>query len=263
MDAAGYVVTTGRRPGPQELSLAAWFARRLCAPLVPRENLSLKALEEKYGARGVLVVAQRRASFYTGGVEVFFHPSMAKLRIAEIKTGKTDQMVKAMDLRPGEEVLDCTLGLGVDAIVASFVVGPAGRVVGVESSPVLAALVEHGLGYYCDRLPREVLEAMRRIEVICGDHLSYLKGLPAESFDVVYFDPMFREPLHRSPAIGPLRALANDAPLARQAVEEAVRVARRRVVMKERRGSREFARLGFTCVQGGKSSPVAYGVIEK
>lgn len=263
MHAPGCVVTTGYRPGPQELSLAAWFARRLCALLVPRENLSLRALEEKYGVQGVLVVTRCRASFYAGGVEVFFHPSMAKLRIAEIKAGKTDQMIKAMDLRPGEEVLDCTLGLGVDAIVASFVAGPAGRVVGVESSPVLAALVEHGLKNYRDRLPRELLEAMRRIEVVCGDHLSHLQGLPAESFDVVYFDPMFREPLYRSPAIGPLRILANDAPLDRRAVEEALRVARRRVVMKERRGSREFARLGFTCVQGGKSSPVAYGVIAK
>jgi len=36
-----------------------------------------------------------------------------------------------------------------------------------------------------------------------------------------------------------------------------------RVVMKEHRGSDEFARLGFKLVDGGKYSSIAFGVIEK
>ncbi|WP_435366233.1 class I SAM-dependent methyltransferase [Desulfofundulus kuznetsovii] len=257
------VVTTGHRAGTPELELATRFSLRLGVPLVPRAGLSISALAKKYGVSGVLVVSARRVSYFYNGEELFLHPSMAKLRISEIKAGKTDWMIKAMGLQPGDWILDCTLGLGVDATVASFVVGNQGRVVGVESSPVLAVLVEHGLKTYRDHAPRELIEAMARIEVVCANHLSYLKGLAAESFDVVYFDPMFRKPLEKSAAINPVRLVGNPAPLSVQAVEEAVRVARRRVVMKETRDSGEFARLGFTRVQGGKSSPVAYGIIEK
>ncbi len=257
------VVTTGHRAGAPELKLAAWFSARLGVPLVPRAGLSLPALVRRYGVSGVLVVSARRASYFCNGEELFFHPSLAKLRISEIKAGKTDWMIKAMALQPGDWVLDCTLGLGVDATVASFVAGNRGRVVGVESSPVLAALVEHGLKTYSDHASRELIEAMARIEVICADHLSYLKELPAESFDVVYFDPMFRKPLPKSAAINPLRFVANPAPLSVQAVQEALRVARRRVVMKETRDSGEFSRLGFTRIEGGKFSPVAYGIIKK
>ncbi len=260
---ATYVVTTGHRSGAPELELAARLSLWLGVPLVPRRGLSIPALINKYKISGVLVVSNRRVSFFCNGEELFWHPSMAKLRIKEIKAGKTDWMIEAMGLQPGGWVLDCTLGLGTDAIVASFVVGNQGRVVGVESSPVLAVLVQHGLKTYRDHVSRELLAAMARIEVVCADHLSYLKNLASESFDVVYFDPMFRKPLQKSKAIGPVRLVANPAPLSIQAVEEAIRVARRRVVMKETRDSGEFARLGFTRVLGGKYSPVAYGIIEK
>lgn len=43
---------------------------------------------------------------------------------------------------------------------------------------------------------------------------------------------------------------------------EALRVGRRRVVLKERRESAEFARLGFKYLSGGRYTRVAYGLIE-
>lgn len=60
----------------------------------------------------------------------------------------------------------------------------------------------------------------------------------------------------------PLRALGNRMPLSKEAVVEALRVGRRRVVLKERRESAEFARLGFKYLSGGRYTRVAYGVIE-
>ena len=41
-------------------------------------------------------------------------------------------------LAPGDHLLDCTCGLGADAIVASCVVGPAGCVETIEASTLLA-----------------------------------------------------------------------------------------------------------------------------
>jgi hypothetical protein len=40
-----------------------------------------------------------------------------------------------------------------------------------------------------------------------------------------------------------------------------MRVARKKVVLKERNDSGEFDRLGFTHIQGSKNNPIAYGVI--
>lgn len=106
----------------------------------------------------------------------------------------------------------------------------------------------------------KVNEALRRINVQRGDHLEYLKAQPDNSVDIVYFDPMFRVPLTDSAAISPLRKFANPAALSAESVAEAVRVARKTVVLKEKALSGEFARLGFTELLRA-SAKTSYGVI--
>ena len=49
--------------------------------------------------------------------------------------------------------------------------------------------------------------------------------------------------------------------VALEAVEEARRVARQRIVLKENSRSREFARLGFSELAGGRYSHVHYGIM--
>lgn len=257
-----FVVTTALRTGPEERDRAAALAKELGCPCVKRGRLSLNEVCHAAGAAGAVVVSRSRLALRYAGREFFFHPGLAKLRIREIMAGKTDQMVKAMDLRSGDRVLDCTLGLGADALVAAHVVGEYGWVTGLEAVPVVAALVRWGLEHYgAGRGP--LAAAMRRVTVLTADHREYLPALPGNSFDVVYFDPMFRVPLQASSGMEPLRPLAEAAPLDTAAVAEAYRVARRRVVFKERRDSAEFRRLGFTRVEGGRYSPVAYGVLVK
>ncbi len=250
------VVTTSRRPSVEEESQAQALARELGLPFRPRTG-SLKDL----GARAALVVTRERLVVQTGAGEIFFHPSMARPRIRSLERGQPDVMVEAMGLRPGDWVLDCTLGLGSDAMVAAYVVGDAGRVVGLEAVPVLAAIVRWGLVHY-DPGHEGLGAAMRRIEVVQTDHDAYLAGLPAGSFDVVYFDPMFRDPVTESAHMRPWRAMACHRPLTRETIAAARRVARRRVVVKERSGSPVFAELGFATVVGGRKSRVAYGVLE-
>ena len=46
---------------------------------------------------------------------------------------------------PGEAVLDLGCGAGFDAFIASQLVGPAGRVVGIDLSPEMLAITEAGL----------------------------------------------------------------------------------------------------------------------
>jgi 16S rRNA (guanine1516-N2)-methyltransferase len=144
--------------------------------------------------------------------------------------------------------------------VASYVVGEKGRVVALESEPVIAAIAGHGLQTY--RTGRKALnEAMRRVEIVQARYQTYLKQLEDQSFDVVMFDPMFRETVKQSSAMQMLKPLANPEPLDPESVAEAVRVARRAVLLKERPKSGEFERLGFTIVKA--SSNYAWGVIRK
>jgi hypothetical protein len=257
----GLVITTAQRSGTDTARRAAELAKRLDVPFIERKKEPLDILSRGW-QDNVLVVTAKGMQLETAEGSLAFHPGLSKLRIRNLMRGEGDALVSALGIGMGSTVLDCTLGPGADAIVAACAAGPAGRVVGLESVPVLAVMMQEGLASYRDEDPC-LNEAMGRVEVICQDHREYLAALPDNSFDVVYFDPMFRRPLQRSSSMEPLRGLANPAPLSPDAVREAVRVAARRVVMKETRNSGEFVRLGFTRTAGGRYSPVAYGIIDK
>jgi SAM-dependent methyltransferase len=49
-------------------------------------------------------------------------------------------------IRPGEAVLDLGCGAGFDAFIAAQLVGPTGRVAGIDLSPEMIAVAESGLG---------------------------------------------------------------------------------------------------------------------
>ncbi|MEG6522422.1 class I SAM-dependent methyltransferase [Desulfotomaculum sp. 1211_IL3151] len=256
------IITTGIRSSNQLEERALELSQEIHLPYYQRKKYSLQALREMTGAAAILMVSPKRLSLVIDDQELFFHPGLAKLRIKEIQAGKTDQMIKAMDLQEGNSLLDCTLGLAADALVASYVVGPRGTIVGLEDAKPVAEIVSRGLCTYTGEKP-ELINAMRRIKVMNEHHLQYLCKLPSNAFDVVYFDPMFRVPKTKSSSMAPLRFFANSNPLSNEAIVEAVRVARKKVVMKESRESQEFQRLNFHKVQGGRYSPVAYGVIQK
>ncbi len=237
------------------------FAAESGARYTPRQDRSLARILADETALGVIVWEPEGPVLYQGAERFFYHPSMGKNRVSRLRRGESDPIITAMGLKAGMEVLDCTLGLGADALVISFVVGKAGRVLGVESTPITAAIVRWGIRKY-PHGPQWLKEAMDRIEITCADHLALLRGLPDDSFDIVYFDPMFRHPVPSSKPISPLRQLANHRPLSAEALFEAIRVCRKSVVLKERYDSTEFERLGFREVVMGNHSEIAYGVLD-
>lgn len=255
------VVTTSRKWNEETLALAKVTAARLGIPYAERRTLSIDELRECYGVQDVLVAKNGLLMLETAGGELFFHPNMAHLRIKNIRHGRGDRMGEAMGLHEGMSVLDCTLGFGADAITAAYLVGETGQVMGVESRPLIEAVVGWGLAHLTGE-SHHVTEAMRRVHTVCSDALAYLRRQPDKSVDIVYFDPMFRHPFYESKALDPLRAVADPRPLTPETVAEACRVARQRVVLKETAKSKEFARLGFTQVTGGRYSKVHYGIRE-
>ena len=258
------IVTTvrrGTRYTEANRALASRTAKELGIPNVLRGNDSIEELRKTYNVDAVLVARQGHLTLVTAEGEMFFHPGIAHLRMKNLLLGHGDHLVSALGLTEGMHVLDCTLGTGADAIVESFAVGERGAVTALESNPLIAAVIADGLAHAIgDNYGMHA--AMRRIRVHHADALTFLRAAADKGYDVIYFDPMFRRPLHESAGMNALRVLADMRALTDETIAEARRVARCRVVMKERRGSAEFARLGFDTIMGGKYSRIAYGVME-
>jgi hypothetical protein len=81
------------------------------------------------------------------------------------------------------------------------------------------------------------------------------------SFDVVYFDPMFQEQIDESNGINGIKAIALYTTLTPMAIQEAKRVAKQKVVLKDHWKSSRFEEHGFT-VQKRKTSKFHYGTID-
>jgi len=255
------VVTTSGRATPELIAAAQDWAERLGAAYVPRRG-SLASLVGDSDVDGALVITPARPVYRepATALEYFFHPAMARLRLHNCKRGHDDPLLRAMRLQAGDSVLDCTLGRATDAIICAWRVGPEGRVLGLERSLLLAELTRHGLRHHVDP-SRELTALLRHIEVACADHRAFLPECPDDSFEVVYFDPIFHEPVEQAHAMAPLRALADASPLSPEAVREARRDARRCVVIKQKKGTPLWDEIAVDEVVSGGSSHVEYGVL--
>lgn len=216
----------------------------------------------------------RKGVFLDSGEDSFcFHPSMALLRLLNIQRGEPDRFLSATGLQPGDYFMDTTLGLGTDALIGAWAVGEEGKVLAVERAGIMAALVKDGLkelsirnissNVHTDKEHawNTLAKAASRIQVQWGDHYEILRGMTAKSIDVIYFDPMFRHTREQSASIRPLHRWAESNGLNSTTLQEACRVAKKRIILKERKNSSEFARLGFKIFPGGKYSQVDYGII--
>ena len=255
-----FIVTTSLGARADQFALAARISVETGITYAARGTKTINELQDKWKTDGIVVVEPLRITCIIGESEFFFHPAMAVIRIKEIKSGKNDQMIKAMDLHQGQRLLDCTLGLATDAIVASYILGPGGFVLGIENSPLVASIVRIGLQKRYKKTGHNVLKAMNEIKVLKGDHRLILQDLPDNSFEVVYFDPMFRVPRSKSSGINALRPLADHRPIMPDVLASALRVATKRVVVKENRWDYELKKLGFDIIEGGRNSSVRYGI---
>ncbi|MDU4959699.1 MAG: class I SAM-dependent methyltransferase [Sporomusaceae bacterium] len=256
------VVTTVYQPTPAEVRQAKEIAGFLEIPYYERGRRSLPELRRRCQADSVVVAAAAGPRIHTEQGELFFHIGMAALRIKNLRDGKPDHMTAAMQLEQGVTVLDCTLGMGSDAIVASMLTGREGVVTGLETVPAIAFITGWGLANASADIP-EITAAMRRIRVVAADYRHYLPSLPDQCVDVVYFDPMFCRPVQGSSGIRALREFADSSRLQPADLQEACRVAKKRVIVKQLQGSGECSRLGISTLIGGRYSRIQYGVMER
>lgn len=254
------IITTSYRANEQTVQTAKNVSRYFHSKLLKRNKKSVQQIIQEENEE-VLVIGNERFELYPiKGEKFFFHPGSSLFRAKRWLRGEEDPFLKATELKLGDSLLDCTLGLGSDAIIASLAVGKEGAVIGLEKSPILAFLVKTGLTTWGTNSP-DVNEAMRRVQAKEADHLEYLRHLPDEAFDVVYFDPMFGQPIEQSEGIAPLRLFAEHQ-FHSESVFEAVRVAKRSVVLKDHWKSPRFNQFGYN-VYKRKSSLFHFGIINK
>ncbi|WP_175991619.1 class I SAM-dependent methyltransferase [Bacillus sp. Marseille-Q1617] len=254
-------VTTCGRANKNVIDEALQIAIELDIPYIERGKKSLIYHMEKQGQDCVMVGKERRELHKQKGEEpFFFHPNSASFRIKRLMRGETDPMVEAAGLKEGMSFLDCTLGLASDSIIASHIVGPEGRVKGIEANKYIASIISAGLKNWTSPLA-ELNEAMKRVEVWQGSYEDRLKECSDKSVDIVYFDPMFEEGLTDSTGINPIRNWASYTPLTKESIEEAKRVARKKIVMKNHYQSPLFNEHGFEVIKR-PSAKFHFGVID-
>lgn len=102
--------------------LAAWFE----AVFVERQGRSVEAMFQATEAT-YLVVSGEPPTLYHRRAPIealFFHPSLAVQRIVKLRRGERDRLVEVAGIRPGDHVIDATLGLGTDTLVLAEAVRP-------------------------------------------------------------------------------------------------------------------------------------------
>ncbi|MBO9129364.1 class I SAM-dependent methyltransferase [Bacillus sp. 165] len=256
------IITTAGKTNENMITYAKDVAAALSSKWHTRNEDSVADLHTRF-QDDVLVVGKNRLEIYPYGAEesFFFHPNSSMFRVKRLMRGEHDPFIDAAKLKEGMSFLDCTLGMASDSIVASFVVGEKGSVTGIEANPFMAFLVSIGLQKW-DAKVREINEAMKRIQVIQSDHLMYLQTCPEHSIDVIYLDPMFDESILESDGIRGLKHFALYDDITEAIIAEAMRVAKRRVVLKDHFRSPRFQKYGFHQLIR-RSSKFHYGFIEK
>jgi len=242
-----------------------WIKKEVDIDLVPISNA--------HSDLPVLRITKSKLILEFGEQSLFFHPSMSLLRMINLKRGISDRFLDAINLSKGDTILDATMGLATDALIAAWAVGAEGQVLAIEYSPLIYLLVKDGLIRLQNEGPpkvdnqekksawQDLIQASQRIKIFCANHEQILNSLPDNTVDVVYFDPMFRKTVAQSSSIKPLRSFSYSEPLKKEIIIQACRVARKRVVLKERKEGGEFQRLGFELLEGGLYSPIKYGAI--
>lgn len=264
----GIITTTRNKCNPNLSQKAKEIADSLSAPYIPRAETSFDYLFKQFNITQILVVGNNEIFIQTPKGKIFFHENTAGLRT---KNGKwkmessphsnLEPLLRAAKINQNTSlILDCTLGLSCDSLVLATQLFDTGRIIGLEKNPFLAKLVEIGLKDY--KFSSEKLKkAAEKIEVICANHLEFLKNSKDKEYDIIYFDTMFEHSVTQSYGIQLLKTIADCTSLSQEAINEAMRVAKECIIIKGKRGDNYPIKKFDEFYKSGKS--IFYGVVEK
>ncbi len=251
-------ITTAKRVSAAQLKVVAELKGQFKLPFLARQKRSIKHLIEHYALDYLFVVESEQLYLSDGQTRFFWHPNTALLKLKERVGGP---LIEALAVRPGDRVLDCTMGLAADALVIASQLTAGGSVTALESNRYICYLTARGLATTDYQLVRQLAE---RLAIVNCDYRDYLAAQADKAFDTVYFDPMFKSAKRTACGIAMLRKLANQAAITADTIAAARRVASRCVVLKERFGSGVLEALKPDYIVGERrSGRVVYGVFKR
>ena len=237
----------------------AW-AQDIGAVFVDRQGRTVEELRQDYGDDFLVYTSRGPQIVRHEGIH-FFSLNMAELRIQNIRRGMTDHFIEAVGASEAVSLLDCTCGFGADSIVASFALPPCSIVQAMEITPLLGAVTSWGFIHYVHDHD-DVTAALRRISFHYGDYHDYLNDSGTPSHDVIYFDPMFANPVETSCQFQPVRDIMDHSPLTVEIIEKAMAKARKRVIIKGRNFRELTKHFPQAVIYGGTYSRISYAVLE-
>ena len=257
-----YLISTSSKTNAYLIEQAKELSQLLQMPYVPRKHQSVEELLDAHHCAGALLITKEGPSFVTKeGVPHQFHLSMAHLRLLEIDRGNIDHLLRAVGYESVTSVLDCTAGLGSDSAVISYGCPQLTRHTAIEGHPILGYITNYGFRHFQHKNPN-VTEALRRIQLVICNYQDYLKQIEPNRYDVIYLDPMFENPVYESPQFLQWRGHLLESKISSDIVELGLEKSKR-LVIKERKGSRLFKDIPPIEMVGGKYSSIAYGIYER
>ncbi|MDF2535764.1 MAG: Protein-L-isoD(D-D) O-methyltransferase [Bacillales bacterium] len=253
-------VTTIERTTDDFNKKAIKISEELNLPFVVRNRVTVKKLMNQYQSDCLVVGNDLVFNSFLTGQSVFFHPNFAQVRLKRYLKGEMDSFLDIAMIEPGDHVLDCTLGFASDAILASVKVGENGSITGLENNKIWAYILKQGLKEYETKF-MELKNALNKIRCLNMDYEEYLLNAPNKSYDIVYFDPMFEQSIEESNGLNNLKIFASNKKLTKETIYQAIRVARKQIILKAHYKSPLFEELGFK-VFVRKSSKFHFGVIK-
>lgn len=245
-----FYVTTAVETTDELIKIAKKWAEYFDRPLINRKKLTVKQLNQQYGA--IFIVYHHELQFvHADGTKLFFHPNTAMIRTKRMKEPLLDIIGKSP-----KNILDLTMGLASDAIVMSY----AGHsVTAVEQNQIIHAIVSTGLQQY--RTSNKTLNsAMQAKRTKQDNHLDYLKSLPSQSVDIIYLDPMFSYTIGESKNLDGIKPIACQTLDWEEVLTEARRVACEKIIVKAHYQDNVFERFGFYR-ESRKSAKFHFGYI--
>ncbi len=123
-------------------------------------------------------------------------------------------------------------------------------------------MVREGLTYFAAYEKPEWKALIDRVSLVRADNLDYLRTCENDAFDVVYFDFMFHHSVESSQGIKVIKPVVAYDVMTEDHVKEAIRVAKKRVVVKSGYKNPIIEKLGFTISRQNQKRHFFYGVIE-
>ncbi|MBO8140193.1 MAG: class I SAM-dependent methyltransferase [Thermosipho sp. (in: Bacteria)] len=255
-----YVVTTSYHPTKEMVELAKKLAKEYNVRYINRRHLSEK-LKKKEIDFYYVVDKDLMLSIKWGNNEFFFHQGIAKIRMENVNHGEKDYLIESIKPSMDSIVYDATCGLASEALLLAYF---SKKVIATEGSVHVYRIVKWGLERYTSNV-EWINEAKNKIELIHANYKEYIRKINDNFFESVYCDPMFENPIYQSNSINPLRNFAVYENLNIDDIEEMIRIAKKRVVIKTNIKDSLYKNIKFLFDEEylSKKSGVVYGVIKK